>query len=459
MMNYPMLYSAGRKERLGYLTDVVADSCRVTEQLNGAFEMTFQYPLCGKLFEKLKLYAVIQCRPNPYASEQPFVIYKISKPLNGIVTFYAEHMTYAADRCVCEPYQFYADNLSQVGSAMIYLTEGTYGNPDYSFGFRADGEFPEKNWGFGKAVTVKDARNSITSIFGGEWEMDGSSFILHKKRGENRGVAVAYGVNMVDFSTESNSTDRYTHIMPYWHGLVKDETLQTEEWVTQYADPKYIPIDGEVTGYFRPYILDCSSYYDKKPTDLELSGKAIEFRMSNPTMGYVAENYRIRFVQRGKTVEYPHLFDTDHVELGDTVRIINPRYGISDSRRVVKTVYDVCGDRLTEVELGAVKQSISGFVSQSVEKPNTTVYDGGYSQTVDVSKPVSSSAVNSANRNSAKTKIVRNVEVAKTDGVISGIKISYDDGGTSNYRVNYENGKISAFGRAKISYVDKEVTS
>lgn len=467
MMNYPMLYSTGRKERLGYLTDVVADSCRVTEQLNGTFEMTFQYPLCGKLFEKLVLYSVIQCRPNPYASEQPFVIYKISKPLNGIVTFYAEHLTYAADRCVCKPYEFYLDSAAEIGTAMSYLSEGTYGNPDYSFGFRADGDFPEKKWGFGKAVTVKDARNSITSIFGGEWEMDGSSFILHKKRGENRGIAVAYGVNMLDFSLESNSTDRYTHIMPYWYGLVPRETTDEEgnpitvyDPATQYGDPKYIPLDSSISGYFRPYILDCSSFYPTIPTEYELNYSANEFKSQNPTMSNLNENYRVRFVQRGKTVEYPHLFDTDHVELGDTIRIINPRYGISDSRRVVKTVYDVCSDRLTEVELGTVKQSISGFVSQSAEKPNTTIFDGSQALKVDVSKPVSSASTATANnRNSAKVKMVRGVEVIKTDNVISAIKVSYDDGGTSNYGINYSNGALSQFGRIQITHTNKEGTT
>lgn len=466
MMNYPMLYSAGRKKRLGYLTDVVADSCRVTEQLNGAFEMTFQYPLCGKLFEKLKLYAVIQCRPNPYASEQPFVIYKMSKPLNGIVTVYAEHLAYAADRCVCEPYEYHLDEASDISAALSYLSSGTYGNPDYNFGFRADGVFGEEKWGFGKAVPLKDARNSITSIFGGEWEMDGATFILHNKRGQSRGVSVAYGVNMVDFNVESNSTDRYTHIMPYWYGLIPREaageggnTVIVYEPATQYGDPKYLPLDDTISGYFRPYILDCSSFYPTIPTEYELNLSAIEFKMQNSEMSDLAENYRVRFVQRGKTAEYPHLYDTDHVELGDTIRIVNPCYGISGSRRVIKTVYDVCSDRLTEVELGTVKQSISGFVSQSVVKPNTTVYDGAQLK-VDTSKPVSTSSVSAANtRNSARVRIVRGVEVVKVNGITTEVKVSYDDGGTANYGVNYNNGRLAKFGKVKITHTHKEGTT
>ena len=77
---------------LGALSDAV--SCEVTEERNGQYELEMMYPVSGQHYSDLELRAIILAKPNFNDNPQPFRIYNISKPLNGIVTVNAQHLCY-----------------------------------------------------------------------------------------------------------------------------------------------------------------------------------------------------------------------------------------------------------------------------------------------------------------------------------------------------------------------------
>ena len=448
-MNYPTLYATGLGSFLGVLSDVVNGTCKVTEQLNTSFEMVMQYPINGSHFNEIQLYSVIKCKPNPYVEEQPFVVYKITKTLNGIVTIYAEHISYIMDNGICVPQELYAETEGDIDTAITYLQESAINSfEDFNFSFSSQDIVGSHKWSFSKAVSIREARTNLTNIFGGEWEFNGFSCVLKKRRGENRGVAITYGTNMVDFNFEDSGSDKYTHVMAYWYGLVKDEATGEQSKVLQYSDPKYTPIMTGEQWYFRPYILDCSSFFAEVPAATELSGKALEFIEANPTIGYSAKSYRVQFIQRNKTVEYPHLSDSDHVEIGDSIIIGESRYGVADTRRCVKTTYDVCADRYTEIELGSVKQSISGLVAATAPKTGTTTYGGGYTA------KTNTTTTNQKSATAAKSRLVRSLETDESkDGIVNRVKVNYDDGSSWSYQCSYStDGELLSFGRVTITH-------
>lgn len=53
-----------------------------------------KYPLHGALFDEIKNDRVILVKPNDTSRSQPFRIYRITTPMNGIITVYAQHMSY-----------------------------------------------------------------------------------------------------------------------------------------------------------------------------------------------------------------------------------------------------------------------------------------------------------------------------------------------------------------------------
>ena len=88
---------------LGRLAD--AASCIVTEERNGKYELEMKYPVDGVLRQELKMASVILAEPGESRRLQPFSVYKISKPLNGMVTINAEHCSYQLSYIPCAPFE------------------------------------------------------------------------------------------------------------------------------------------------------------------------------------------------------------------------------------------------------------------------------------------------------------------------------------------------------------------
>ena len=77
---------------IGVLPD--AETCEITEERNGEFELEMDYPINGRHYNDIRLRKIIVTKSNPYSKPQPFRIYSISKPIDGIVTINAEHISY-----------------------------------------------------------------------------------------------------------------------------------------------------------------------------------------------------------------------------------------------------------------------------------------------------------------------------------------------------------------------------
>ena len=81
----------------GVISDAV--SCVVFQVLNGEYELQMEYPVSGIRFSDITSRSIIMAKPDKISDEQPFRIYRITKPLNGIVTIYARHLAYDITGC------------------------------------------------------------------------------------------------------------------------------------------------------------------------------------------------------------------------------------------------------------------------------------------------------------------------------------------------------------------------
>ena len=77
---------------IGSLSDAI--SCMITEERNGEFELEMDYPVNGIRYEEITQRRIIVAKPNKYDDPQPFRIYAISKPINGVITINAAHVSY-----------------------------------------------------------------------------------------------------------------------------------------------------------------------------------------------------------------------------------------------------------------------------------------------------------------------------------------------------------------------------
>ena len=92
----PVLYRANATAFDTYGIGVLKDctSCEVTEERNGAFECQFKYPISGPMYKQITTERLVKAKPNDTAADQVFRIYRISTPINGEVTVYAQHLSY-----------------------------------------------------------------------------------------------------------------------------------------------------------------------------------------------------------------------------------------------------------------------------------------------------------------------------------------------------------------------------
>jgi phage minor structural protein len=347
---------------IGRLSDAV--SCIVTEERNGVFELEMQYPETGIHYSDLELFRIVYAIPADGKSGQPFEIYEISKPLNGIVTVRAWHISYALNRIVVKP--FTAVSCTAALSSLV--TNSTTNNP---FTFNTD-----KNVSATFTVKVPSAlrsllggqAGSILDVYGkGEYEWDKFTVNFWTNRGVDNGVTIRYGKNLTELTADSDMENVYTGIVPYYWNEETGQLVTTTnivEWSTHRGD---YPHD-----LVKPVDLS-SKWTNETPTKNQLKAAADAYIEANPGWE-LNTNLRVSFVALADTEEYKDVAALQRVNLCDTVTIIHEGLGVTATAKVVRTVYDVLLERYNEIELGTTSTSLGQAISEQIleEVPTTS---------------------------------------------------------------------------------------
>ena len=102
----PTLYKSTEtnftRNGIGFLSDCL--KCRVTEQLNGIYECEFQYPITGEFYSEITPDRIMKVKPNEVSNLQLFRVYRNTKPINNVVKFYCQHISYDLNMNVVEPF-------------------------------------------------------------------------------------------------------------------------------------------------------------------------------------------------------------------------------------------------------------------------------------------------------------------------------------------------------------------
>ena len=125
----PILYDKTETEfktlGIGPLSDAI--SCEVTEERNGSFELRMAYPITGVHYSDIVNEAIICAIPADGEDAQPFRIYKISRPINGKISVYAEHLSYQLSHIVVMPFTAHG-----AGNTLSGLIDNSIGDQPFS---------------------------------------------------------------------------------------------------------------------------------------------------------------------------------------------------------------------------------------------------------------------------------------------------------------------------------------
>ena len=351
---------------LGALPD--AASCTVTEERNGGYEVEMEYPLNGSHFRDIQKRRILYVKPNPYDDPQPFRIYSITKPINGIVTVHAAHLSYDTSGSIVKLFPADAGSAS---AAMSYLKNFSVPSTPFTFFTNV--------WKSGTMSVPKPSSirsllggsdGSILDTFGGEYLFDKWNISLLESRGSNRGVTIRYGKNMTDLEQEENDTDFYTGVYPFWYSESEDGglvTLSANDGIVNapgnYDFVKIMPLDLSSEDFGKE-TTDSEGYTTtiEKPTEAELLAAAQKY-IANNKIGIPKVSLDVSFVMLAQTDEYKDFARLETVKLCDTVTVEFEKLGVKTTAKCIKTVYNVLTDKYDSIELGEPKSSLAETVS------------------------------------------------------------------------------------------------
>lgn len=356
---FPSTATEFKTQGLGVLTDAI--SCTVTEERNGAFELTMQYPDTGVHFDEITDRCIIYAIPSPYRAPQPFRIYRITRPMDGIIMVYAQHITYDLSGVPLNP--FTAINAPDALSK-ISLNAAV----DSPFTFWTDkstvASFAVSTPSSTRSV-LGGSSGSILDVYGGEYEWDGFTVRLYGHRGYDNGVVISYGKNLTDIEQDRNISNVATGIYPYWTNA--EGALVT-------CDPKIVNAPGTYD-FTRVVPVDFSNDFETQPTSAQLRARAEKYVEDNK-IGIPKTSITASFVQLEQFPEYENLALLEKCDLCDTVTIRYPQLGVEAKAEIVKIETDVLLERYNSVEIGDVRTNIAdtivGQQQEIKQKPSET---------------------------------------------------------------------------------------
>ena len=355
---YEYTETAFTNNGLGCLND--ATSCSVKETLNGEYELEMEYPVNGIHYSDIQLRRIILAKPNSYDQTQPFRIYSISKPIGGLVTVNAEHISYDMSglpvRGAVEHYAWYVkDVFDHIKNNSVYPCP---------FTFSSDITEEKKDISLSKPRSVKaflGTDEGLLSLFGGEWEFDRYKAILHKERGQNRGVSIEYGKNLTDVTQDEACSEMYTAVYPYYYQ--EDDGLQRlDDDVVKILD----------TPYKNVYVLDLTSEFDEMPTQDQLRAKTQEYIKENK-LDEPKVSLKVSFIKNPEVIEA-----LQDVRLGDTVGVKFIKIGVDTTSRCINYDFNVLTEQYNSIELGEPTKTIVDTMtstSSRIDAANSAIDD------------------------------------------------------------------------------------
>ena len=356
----PILYTANEKafesNGIGRMSDAI--TCTVTEERNGSYELEMTYPIDGIHYTDLVEERILYAPTDDRKKRQPFRIYRISRPINGQVTVYAQHISYDLSKYTVQPFTgTYTDNpqFDLMKSHIVGDCPFTFDSTVYNF---SAGTLKVQNPVTVRALLGGSDGSFLDTYGGGEYEFDHFHVRLHANRGNENAAVIRYGKNLTDITNETDTSDVYTAVVPYYTNgetTVVGNTIYSAH-VSDYTRAMIVPLD--LSSYF-------STDSDTLPTAAQIEEKAKAYLNSN-TPWQPSQNITVSFIDLASTEEYKDTAQLQHIGLCDIVTVEYQKLGVKSKAKVIKTVYDVLLERYDSIELGDAKSSLADTVKSAV---------------------------------------------------------------------------------------------
>lgn len=371
-MSYPVLYKATDTDIMngkvpsnngvGVLTNISEPV--VTEERQGAFTLTFKYHAPNEydddyeiqkaIFESLQKRAVVKSKVNDFDGDRLFRIDEAeldtigeTKTITAIVIgqydLAANAITKVDAKGVTpsKALQTMLDNAVVKNKFTAWSDISTTSN--FSLDFKVVSE------------AIAGTEGSIIDTWRTDLEWDNFTIRLHKQRGQNKGVRIAFGKNLLGL-TESTSGDVTTRIIPF--AKIDDGAGGQLEITLPEVVIDADNVDDNEMALALPVDFSEDMQAKEYTTEAQLRTLAKDY-FKKTGINVPKVNLDIDFVQLSKTEEYKDFAVLETVSLFDTVEIWHERYNKKIEAVVNKYEYDPVEELYLSLELGDAKYSLS----------------------------------------------------------------------------------------------------
>jgi hypothetical protein len=303
--------------------------CKARQTSEGEIELSFTYPCTDYLFPELQIGRQVLAKIDDDKPAQIFRIYGIEENIDAKVTVNCQHISYdlsgypvkkfgnqiSPDQVISKVTEKTGtdyNNLVLIGTDTAFpFTMSAYSIPQYDqtktyergeYVINGRPDKPEENdaWQCIEAVTTPeefnadhwnlmekfkmeapktvrelllDGDDSILGLYGGDIVFNNRDVQIKKTAGEDRGVVIEYGVDLMEFSQDKNISEMVTGVLPYWKGNVRGTTTpkstyevyngsKFEKGYTYFTrEPNYISTqDPEINISKTYYVLDSQTH-------------------------------------------------------------------------------------------------------------------------------------------------------------------------------------------------------
>lgn len=367
----PILYAPGEtafdSDGLGLLPDCL--SCEVTEERNGIFEASIQYPTTGRHYADIENGSIVKLLPNDTSDPQLFRVYKISAPINQVVTLSLEHISYELGDTPVIRFQASGN----AGTALTTLLRAAV----VPHRFTAWSDITSAN-----STEIKEPcsvraclggkEGSILDVWGGEYEWDNFEVKLHAHRGQQTEVVLEYGKNITDLTQEQNIGEMVTALLPYAKQTVDGADVYTilpEQYLEAPTADKFPRLRVGVRDF-------TGDFAEGEPVTVDALRAKAQAYIKSANIGVPSVNIKVAFEPLWQTDGNEALRPLQKVGLGDTLTVRFPALGVDATAKVIKTVYDTLAEKYVSIELGDAKSNLAdtiGGVQNSVAEIKKTV--------------------------------------------------------------------------------------
>lgn len=380
----PILYDINETEFISNglcrLRDCI--SCVVTEERNSIYECDFEYPVTGANFDLIQVGRIIGVSHDDstvtrskrivgpitdeysdvltdengvaltgdaigeyYARDvQPFDIVSFSRPIDGIVTFHAVHISYRQSYLTTK-----GTNINSLADAFTMLKNSTPSNPFTYWTDKTSTGYLSSADGIPKTVRslLGGVEGSILDAYGGEYEWDRFTVKLWGSRGQDKDFSIRYGVNMLKYDEDFDISETYSSCVPYWKNgstiIVGDK--QNCNALTATGRGECVP-------------LDVTDKFQNQPTKAQVEAKARSIMAtSNPFLP--KQTIHVEFIRLQDSPEYAEYQNLLDCRLCDTINVIFPYYDTQVRFKIVKTKWNVLQNRYESMELGDLSTTLA----------------------------------------------------------------------------------------------------